>query len=152
MIRHPRVRRVVALASLLSFFTACYVERPVTAATPAPSTRIIAQLTDTGAAAMANTIGPAATAVEGVVAQGDANTWTLRLVRVEQRGGTSTAWNRELVTFPRYALTNAREKRLDKKRSWIVGGIIAAAIVAGTLLFSSGVTGGGGGGEPVPPV
>jgi hypothetical protein len=152
MMRCGSMRRGVAVLTLASFLTACYTERPVTAPAPAPTSRIIAQVTDTGAVAMANTIGIAAVEVEGVVAQADANVWKLHLVRVGQRGGTSTRWKREVVTFPRYALTNAREKTLDKRRSWIVAGVLAAAIVAGTLLFGSVITGGAGNGEPVPPV
>jgi hypothetical protein len=152
MIPHGWVRRGVAVVTLVSFFTACHTERPLTAAAPAPTSRIIAQVTDTGAVAMASTIGIGAVEVEGVVAEADANAWKLHLLRVDQRGGASTRWNRELVTFPRYALTNAREKKLDKRRSWMIAGVITAALVVGTLLFGSGIIGGGGDGEPEPPV
>jgi hypothetical protein len=152
MIRYGCIRRGAATATLISFCTACYSERPLTAPAPAQASRIIAQVTDTGAVTMANVIGPAALSVEGVVAEADAGTWKLHLLRVEQRGGMSSRWNRELVTFPRYALTNAREKRLDKRRSWIVAVALTAAIVAGTLLFGSALGGDDGpGGEPVPP-
>jgi hypothetical protein len=150
MIRHY-IRRGIAAATLISFCTACYVERPLTAPAPAPASRVVAQITDTGAVAMANVIGPAATEVEGLVAEADAGTWKLHLLRVEQRGGTSARWNRELVAFPRHALTNARERKLDKRRSWIAAAVITAAIVAGTLLFGGGLVGGGGDGEPEPP-
>ena len=145
------VRRGVALTTLISFFTACYTQRPLGTPVPAPATRVIAEVTDVGAVAMGSAIGAGAHKVEGVVAEADTNTWRLHLVRVEQRGGTSTSWNRELVSFPRNALTNAREKRLDKKRSWITAGIITAALVALTALFGSGLAGGGNGGGPVDP-
>jgi hypothetical protein len=149
---HRSVRRAVALVTSCSFFTACYTQRPLSMAVPTPATRIVAQVTDTGAVAMGNTIGSGALEVEGVVAEADASTWKLHLVRVDQRGGTSTLWNRELVTFPRYALTNARERKLDTKRSWIVAGIIAAAIVTVTVLFGSVLGGEDTDTDPPPPV
>jgi hypothetical protein len=151
MIRHCPMRRAVALVTVVSFFAACYTQRPLDVALPAPETRIIAQVTDTGSLAMANTIGAAAFEVEGVVAEADATTWKLHLVRVDHRGGNSTRWNRELVSFPRHALTNAREAKLDKKRSWIVAGAVTAAVVALTVLFGSVLRGAGSDGEPVPP-
>jgi hypothetical protein len=146
------VRRVVSVLTLASFLSACYRERPLASPAPVPTSRIIAQLTDTGAVVMAGSIGVAATEVEGIVAEADANVWKLHMVRVTQRGGGSTRWNREVVSFPRYALSNAREKGLDKRRSWIVAGLITAAVVAASLLFGGAITGGDGPVDPVPPV
>src|SRR5688500_14488355 len=152
MIRNLTVRRAIAFATLVSFFTACYTQRPIGALVPAPATRIIAQVTDTGSVAMANRIGAAALEIEGVVAEADAGTWTLNLLRVDHRGGNSSRWNRETVTFPRYALTNVRETRLDKKKSWLVAGVAAGLIVALTVVFGAVLSGGTGDGEPPPPV
>jgi hypothetical protein len=151
MIWHGSIRRGVAVATLCSFLAACYTQRPLSMAVPAPATRIIAQVTDTGSVAMANMIGVAALEVEGVVAEADATTWKLHLLRVDYRRGNSEQWSRELVSFPRYALTNAREKQLDKKRSWIVAGLITAAVVTLTVLFGSVLGGEMTDGTPVPP-
>jgi hypothetical protein len=152
MMRNRTVRCAVALISLVSFFTACYTQRPIGVSVPLPAARIIAQVTDTGSVAMANTIGPAATEIEGLIAEADASTWTLQMLRVDHRGGNSSRWNRETVTFPRYALTNVRETRLDKKRSWIVAGLAAGLVVALTVLFGAVISGSTGDGEPPPPV
>lgn len=152
MMRKHVVRRAVATAMLLSFFTACYVQQPIGVSVPTPATRIIALVTDTGSVAMANTIGAAAVEVEGVVADADATTWKLQMVRVDHRGGNSSRWNRETVTFPRYALTNVRETRLDKKRSWLAAGIVTGLVVALTVLFGAVISGSTGDGEPPPPV
>jgi hypothetical protein len=151
MIRNCRVRRAVALVTLVSFLTACYTQRPLGVSLPSPDTRIIAQVTDTGSVAMANTIGAAALEIEAVVAEADANTWKLYLTRVDHRGGNSSRWNREAVSFPRYALTNVRETRLDRKRSWMVAGLVTGVVVALTVLFGAVLGGSSGDGEPVPP-
>lgn len=150
-VTHPyRPRRSVALAVLL--LTACYSLDPLQAPAPPPAARIIATLTDTGTVVMANTVGPGASEIEGIVTSADANTWNLNLVRVEHRGGTSVNWNREPVTFPRYALTNPTVKRLDKTRSWMAGALIAAGAFVATRLFGSAGGDEGGGGPPPPPV
>jgi hypothetical protein len=151
MTRYELARRVMALVTLVSFFTACYAQRPLSVAVPAPATRIVAQVTDTGAVVMGSAIGPGVVEVEGVVAEADATTWKLQVVRVEQRGGISTPWNREVVSFPRNALTSPREKRLDRTRSWLMAGLVVAGLVAVAVLFGPVLGGGDSDPGPVPP-
>jgi hypothetical protein len=139
-------RRGVALGLMVSL-AACYTQRPLAMAVPTPQTRIVATVTDSGVVAMSNAIGPGSTQVEGVVVSADAETWTLQLLRVEYRGGQSVMWNREQVSFPRSALTNASERTLDKKRSWMTAGIITASALLVGGLFGV-ITGGEGGEEP----
>ena len=117
---------------------ACYKNTPIGLGTPAPQTRVIASVTDVGSDRMANLIGVAATEVEGIVESATDSVWNLRLIRVDQRGGASTIWNRELVSFPRWALTSPSEKKLDKKRSWLFAGMIAAtAFLAERLILGA---------------
>lgn len=129
---------------------ACYTQRPLALVVPAPATRIVAEVTDSGVVAMSNAIGPGSIEVEGVVVSADTGTWTLQLVRVDHRDGRSILWNREVVTFPRDALTNVMERTLDRKRSWVTAGLItASALLVGGLF---GVIAGGEnqGEEPIP--
>ena len=117
----------VALAVIAS---GCYVERPLQTMPPAPATRIIATVTDSGVVAMSNQIGPGATLVEGVVSAADNSSWTLQMLRVDHRDGRTIAWNREPVTFPASTLTQPSVKVLDKKRSWLAaGGITIGALI-----------------------
>ena len=139
-------RRPIACL-VLALQLACYTTRPLLDATPQPEAQVIAQLTDIGTVEMANAIGPGALEVEGVVARADANSWTLRLLRVDQRGGISTPWNREEVTFPRTALTRVDVKRLDKGKSWMFAGLLTAAAVLAGLSFGVFTIGS----EQVPP-
>lgn len=118
----------MAVPTLL--LSACYSQEPLHTTVPAPATPIVAQLTDTGSIAMSNTIGPAAVEVEGIVASADGDAWSLQLLRVHHRGGSSVGWNREVVSFPRFAFTNVSVKRLDRTRSWMAGGLVAAGAFA----------------------
>lgn len=146
-IKHS-LRCAVGLVPLL---TACYTQRPLTAVVPASTTRIVAQLTDSGVVAMANAIGAGAVEVEGVVAAADGAAWDLQLVRVEYRGGVSVLWNREQVSFPRYTLTHATERTLSRRKSWLAGGLIVGGALLVARLFGAFGFGGSSDGEPPPP-
>lgn len=145
------IHRATTAALLVCTITACYSRQSIGMDIPAPGVRIVAQLTDSGTVAMGNAIGPGATEVEGIVASADANAWTLNVLRVEQRGGLSSLWNRESVTFPRSALTAVSAKRINKKRSWLTAGIITVgAFVAARIFGAFDVNEGPGGGTPPP--
>jgi hypothetical protein len=126
---------MVAVFLLLST-TACYTHRPLATPVPAPATRVVAEVTDSGTVAMSNAIGPGAVEVEGVVATASDEVWNLQLVRVDHRDGRSIPWNRETVAFPRHLLTNAMERQLDRKRSWFAAGAIVAGALIAARLFT----------------
>jgi hypothetical protein len=142
-----RAARVIL--GVLPLLAACYTQAPLHTPVPVPDQRIVAQVTDTGRVTMANTLGPGAQEVEGIVSGADAASWDLRMVRVNYRGGSSVLWNNELVRFPRSALTDATERRFSKVRSWLVAGLLtSSAFLAARFL---GVIGGGGDEEKPPP-
>jgi hypothetical protein len=129
--------RVICSGAFLSLaLTACYTQRPLVSGIPAPTTRIIAQVTDSGAVAIGGPLGPGALEVEGIIATADEAVWTVNLTRVDYRGGSSVIWNRELVAFPRNALSHVNEKRMSKSRSWMAAGLIAAGAFLASQMFS----------------
>lgn len=142
----------VSIVLLASTTAGCYVQQPLETAIPAPATRVVAQVTDSGSVAVGGRLGPGAVEVEGIVASADESAWNLNLLRVSYRGGTSSTWNRETVSFPRFALSNATERHLDKTRSWIVAGLIAGGAILASQVFSefSSAGGDGDGGGPTP--
>jgi len=150
--QNPDMRRAVANLNILGvvwLVAACYMQGPLPSAIPAPETRIVAEVTDTGVLAMSNAIGSGATEVEGIVAGADATSWDLRMLRVEFRNGQSVAWNREVVRFPRSALSQATERRFSNKRSWIMAGLLTStAFLAAHFL---GFIGGGDNTDKPPP-
>lgn len=127
------------------------MQQPLEVPAPQAATRIVAEITDTGRAELARALGPGAREVEGVVVNADPGAWDLEVLRVDYRGGTSTLWNKERVTFPRYALTNASARTFSKKRSWILAGLITGSAVLAARLFGAISFGGSNGGEPPPP-
>jgi hypothetical protein len=139
-------------ALLFLTVTACYTQRPLESAVPAPATRIIARVTDSGAVAIGGPVGPGALEVEGIVATADEAVWNVNLTRVDYRGGSSVVWNKELVAFPRNALSHVNVKRVSKSRSWMAAGLIAASAFLASRMFSEiGASGDGPGGGENPP-
>lgn len=142
------VARPLAFAPLF-LLAACYMQSPLATPVPLPDQRIVAQVTDTGAVAMGNALGPGAREVEGIVAGADAASWDVRLLRVDYRGGSSVRWNGEVVRFPRAALSQATERRFSRGRSWLIAGLItSSALLAARFLGVIGGGGGDGGTEP----
>jgi len=148
-----RCARSLRVGSLLVsiLLAGCYSQQPLGLTVPAPATRIVAQVTDTGMVAMGNAIGSGAVEVEGIISQADATAWRLHLIRVDHRGGTSTLWNREEVSFPRHALTNIRERKLSRKKSWLAAGAVSAGVFILSGLFGSMLGGDSDEREPPPP-
>jgi hypothetical protein len=135
MDRRNIVSAFCRVAALLLVLTGCYTRSPITTTAPEPSTRIIARLTDSGVVEMAGSIGTGAYEIEGVIAEADPTVWKLHLTRVEQRTGRSINWNKELVSFPRFALTDATEKRFDRTRSWMAAGLVVAGAILAAVAF-----------------
>lgn len=135
---------------LLFVLAGCYRQLPLETPLPQPNQRIVADVTDTGVVAMSNLLGPGAQEVEGIVVAADNEAWDLRVLRVDYRGGTSVTWKEEQVRFPRYALSQATERRFSSGRSWLMAGAVTSvALLAARFL---GVIGGGGDeGKPPPP-
>jgi len=144
------LRSSIQFALIVIASSACYDQAPLTTV-PTPQTHLIAEVTDTGTVVMANAIGPGALEVEGVVADADQDTWKLSLTRVDHRGGSSVLWNHEVVSFPRFALTNATVKRVDKTRSWLVGALLAGGAILAAKMFTTGGNDDPNGNPPPPP-
>jgi hypothetical protein len=138
-------------AALFLGLGGCYSQVPLEVAVPLPATRIVAQVTDSGAVALGNTIGSGALEVEGVVTEATPEEWKLQVLRVNDKFGASSVWQGQLITFPRFSLTRPRARRIDKQRSWMAaGGIVLGAVLAGRL-FGGFVSDDGPDDNPTPP-
>ena len=77
--------------------------------------------------------------------------WKLQVLRVDDKFGASNVWQRQVISFPRYALTRPRMKRVDMTRSWLAaGGIVAGAVLAAKV-FGGLIVDDGGDPNPTPP-
>jgi hypothetical protein len=127
-----RIRTAAIVLFTAGVLAGCYSRQPLRTELPAPNTRIVATVTDTGSVLLGNDLGPGVVEIEGLVSAATAQQWTLHMVRVEHRDGRNVSWNRELVTVPRAALTSLQTVELDRTRSWIAAG----GLVVGSILLA----------------
>ena len=121
-------------------------------ASPAPATRVVAELTGSGAEQMAGWIGQDAVRIEAEVVEARADEWDLSVLRVDHRT-MSIPWNGEVVTFPTSTLRDVRERRLDGIRTAaFVGGVTGVAVaLAVSFIRFAGIGDDASGGPPLPP-
>jgi hypothetical protein len=137
-------RRSLAVLALLST-TACYTTRPVGGERPAAGSRVVLTLSPSGTTDMAAQLGPGVARAEGVVREVRGDTLALELTRTVAIGGSDNLWQRQLVTVPSSAVASVAERRLDRKRSWLVAGIgVGLAAIAAAIATGGGATEGSG--------
>jgi hypothetical protein len=143
-------RRATSLALLGVFvLQGCYTVKQVEAGGPRPGSRVVASLTADGSQQLASQVGPRVVAVEGVLDEATPSQLSLRLVRTEGANQVSTFWNQEEVTIPRPAISQLRERTLDRTRSYLMAAVIVGAAALAAVL-TRGIFAGDGGGGPIP--
>jgi hypothetical protein len=139
---------VVSLAGL----TGCYRTAELSTPVPAPGTRIVAELTPTGAERIEALIGADAVGLEARVAEVRPEAWELSVLRVDHRGSSSIPWNGERVVIPTDALRSVRERQLDTLRtSAFVGGLGVTLLILARNFMGAWISGSDGDGRTDPP-
>lgn len=157
--RARRTRRGAAALTLASvhLLASCYTYVPrdaaVLARDAAPGTRVALDVNDAGRAALATTLAPAITRVEGTLVGTRGDTLVLALAGYSQIRRANTRLVGDTVRLSRQHLEGAAERRLSSRRTALVVGAgvaLVAAFLIGRGLGGRGVppeTGGPGGGD-----
>lgn len=142
------------LAFLLGVGTGCY-SFPNVVAVPQAGTRVVLELNDRGRVGMGESIGPAATRIEGVVQSVPDSAYPLRVVSVDYSNGQSNKWNGEPLTVSRNFISTVKQRQFSKSRTFLFAASVAA--VALGFALTRGIIGHGspdpdesGGGKPGP--
>jgi hypothetical protein len=124
----------------------CYRYAPIEPqAQPALGTDVRVRLTDAGAVSLAPLIGNRVELVDGRLFSVADTSITLAVTATTGRLGEETPWRGEEVAIPRTMLSGFERRTLDRRKSWLVGGIALGVVAAVAIGFS--VTGNGGGGK-----
>jgi hypothetical protein len=120
----------------------CYTYSAAPAA-PAPGTHLVLGLTDRGRVELGDSVGPGASSIEGTTVMSTDSAYSLRVTKVSYLNGQSNEWTGEALLVPKNLVTNAREQRFSRSRSWVAaaavgGGLIAFIASRGLLGFGSG--------------
>jgi len=148
-----RIRGLI-LASTMVSQLACYEYHAITMANAPVGHPVRLTLTDRGTVELAALIGPQITALDGqVVVPGD-SVVRLRVSSVINRVGYTTTWSGEEVRVPSTYVASIERRSLNRRKSWVAGGLSVAAVAAigGAFALIGGRSGGnstgGGGGGP----
>jgi hypothetical protein len=124
--------------------TGCYRYAPIEAASPPLGTEVRLQLTDAGAVRLGPVVGNRIDLVDGRVAGVADSGLTLSVTGTIDRLGVETTWKGEQVTFPNSAVATLGRRTLDRKRSYVAGGIAAGIVAVAGLAFNIAGNSGGG--------
>jgi hypothetical protein len=134
----------VATIAVCSLTIGCYGYTPIEAAArPSLGTDIRVLLTDAGAVALAPLIGNRITFVDGRLAAVDDTSVTVSVTGTTDRLGNETPWRGEQVVIPRPMADGFQRRRLDRGKSYVVGGIAAGVVAAVGVGFTIAGNGGG---------
>ena len=152
---HMQMQRLrgVVLAVAMGSQLACYEYHAITLGNAPVGQPVRLSLTDRGTVELAALIGPQVTALDGVVTAPGDSVVHVRVSSVINRVGYTTTWNGEEVRVPATYVSSIERRSLNRRKSWIVGGLSVAAVAAVGGAFaliggrsggnSSGGTGGG---------
>jgi hypothetical protein len=146
-LRRP-VRLWLALG--MAVLPGCYRYLPPQA-TPEPGERVRIELNDLGRLRMADSLGPEAGRVEGVLESKSDSLVVLRVAQVWGEYGGLAKWDGERVSFRQEYIRDMRERRFSPTRTVIVAvavtaGLVTFVVTRNFLGFGSVFGGGGGGG------
>ena len=139
-------------AAALPLVVGCTTYRAAPAAVLPTGARVRVALTESGATALAPTLGTSVTGVEGEWGGGAGDTVVVRVDRLLTVPGVSIAWGGTPVGIRRDAIRSLERATISRRRTALVfgGAAFAAAAVIALLRLGGGGQGGGGDGGPTP--
>jgi hypothetical protein len=146
--------RSVAVCFALVLASACYRYTPTSNATPSLGDIVRLDLTTAGMGRMSSILGRDAVAVEGSIVAVDDTSYVMSVSGTRQREDQSRlSWAGERVVIPRSAVQSIERRSLDKKKTWLVAGLVVLGAIAAKVIVSGidALAGGDDGGIIPPP-
>ncbi|MHB1071870.1 MAG: hypothetical protein ACYC3Q_03500 [Gemmatimonadaceae bacterium] len=135
-------RRGVRLAAhglAATLLAGCYTTRRVSPEHASPAQPVRLWVGMGGAAALVPAVGPGVSQMEGEVLSRDDSMVTLRLQRLTRRDGGEETFAGDPVSIRLSAIDSAFTRRLDRRRSLLLGGgVVAGAWLVRALADQSG--------------
>jgi hypothetical protein len=151
MLRSRRTRSTVALMLLLPQLAGCFQYVPATTEAVPTGSRISFGVTDPGRVALSDAVGPGVQRIEGRLVATTDTSLVLSVLAIEHVDlRVPLKWRGEQVAVPRNYVTDVREWRLSKGRSWLLAGLIAVGAVVAAQLAITGFGSDGGNDKPGP--
>jgi hypothetical protein len=137
-----RIKALAAVVLLLPNVTGCYESLAVRTSVVPAGTQVSLAITDRGRVALGPQMGEGVTRLHGKIAQASDSTYVVKISSVEYVAAPTGHWTGEEIKVPRDYIASVSERRLSRKRSWLMAGIVVGAIVAVSAAIK--IIGGGG--------
>jgi hypothetical protein len=128
-----RVTALVAVAVLLPNVTGCYESLAVRTSVVPAGTDVSLVITDRGRVALGPKLGEGVTRLNGRVADASDSVYVVKVSSVEYAASPIGHWSGEEINVSRDYIASVAERRLSKKRSWLMAGIVVGAIAVVSL-------------------
>jgi hypothetical protein len=125
-----------ALVVAAAIFSGCYAYIPAPASPP-PGTHLLLELSDKGRIGLSDSIGPAAHTIEGTTIGVSDTSYAVRVLKVGYVNGQSNSWTGEPLTVSKSFVSNAKEQRFSRSRTWLTAAAATAAAV--TFIVTRGL-------------
>ena len=137
-----RTRALIAIALLVPQLTACYQYVPVVTTQLPSGTRVSLGLTDPGRVALADAVGPGVQRIEGQLLNTTDTAVVVSVLAVQHVDlGVPVKWRGERVAISRNFVSDVREWRLSKSKSWLLAGFVVAGAIAASTIAIKGFGG-----------
>jgi hypothetical protein len=132
--------KLVAAVPAMFAGTACYQYRTSGPDAVQPGQIVHVDLTAPGAAMLASTIGPNATALNGRVLTRAGNDVTVAVTQINRSNGPEQFLKDEPISFSLANASGIQLRSFDKQRTVLaIGGVIAAVVVGQIFIDQSGI-------------
>ena len=127
------------LAFLTGVASGCYVYVPVQG-TPVQGQYVGLDLNDRGRVGLGESLGPAATRIEGTVVLSSDSAYQVSVKKVAYLNGQNNPWTGESLLIKKDFVRDVQGRSVSRSRSFLLG---AAALIVTGLVVSRGLKGGG---------
>jgi hypothetical protein len=128
------IRTTAALVALL-FVSACYEYTPIEGGVSTVGREVVLELSEQGAIALAPQLGAQLQSVSGRVTGVSDDAYQVSVTQTNSRSGVETLWRGENASISRAYVASVGDRRLDKRRTWIVTGLAALGVALAGQAF-----------------
>ena len=152
MLAFKRIVSTLVACALLVSSTSCYRLIATEGGAPAVGRELVLELSERGGIDLAPQLGVQLKSVTGRITDFRENAYKVAVTQTNSRSGVETIWRGEEVSIGRDLVVSVAERRLDKRRSWLVAGlsVVGAALAGSAFGINTGLDGlfgGRGGGD-----
>jgi hypothetical protein len=116
----------------------CYTTRPIAGQSTALGSTLLININDAGRAALAGSMGPSISEIEGRLLERDSSVYVLAVAQIHMFGGGDQVWSGERVRIKSEFVNTVSEKKFSRTKTGLIS---AAAVGVVAIVLSKGLGG-----------